>query len=55
MEARVRLLPETLQRNRERRCKAPCEKADCRRYPQHTLAPNDAEPELPLEKPDGKP
>jgi hypothetical protein len=55
----MRLLPETVARhackNRERCAKPACEKADCRRYPQHTLAPNDAEPELPLEKPDGKP
>ena len=47
----MRLLPETLQRlkARERKAKPLTEKGDARRYPVHTLAPNDAEPELPLQ------
>ena len=51
----MRLLPETVARhackNRER-CVKPCrEKGDTRRYPTHTLAPDDAQPELDLQPP----
>lgn len=53
MEALVRLLPETLaankRRTREHRCKKLCEKADCRRYPTHTLAPDPEQAELALQ------
>lgn len=52
----MKLSKETLARhacrNRDRCAKRQCEKGDARRYPIHTLAPNDDEPELPLEKPD---
>jgi hypothetical protein len=52
----MRLLPQTLAahacRNRERCARKTCEKADCRRYPIHSLAPDPAQPELKLEKPD---
>lgn len=49
----MRLLPDTLKahacRNRERCAKPRCEKADCRRYPQHTLAPDPEQDELDLQ------
>lgn len=44
----MKLMPETLKRHRERRCKKPCEKADCRRKPQH----DPRQLELPLENAD---
>ncbi len=56
----MKLLPDTIQRHqcrqRERCARKTCEKGDARRcdrkYPAHTLAPDDEQPELPLEMPD---
>jgi hypothetical protein len=49
----MKLLPDTIQRhqcrNRERCARKTCEKADARRYPQHTLAPDPEQDELELQ------
>ncbi len=59
MEEALKLLHSTLlahqRKTREHRARPLAEKGDARRYPLWTLALDPQQPELQLEKPDGKP